>query len=41
MFTDVLDLLYYDPYNTDPYWYYVFFRVGDFFIRFIYRDTTV
>ena len=40
-FTDVLDLIFYDPSNTQPYWYYVSFRLGDFFIRFIYRDETV
>ena len=39
-FTDVLDLIFIDPSNTDPFWYYVSFRVGDFFIRFVYRDTT-
>ena len=39
-FTDVLDLIFYDPTNTDPYWFYVSFRLGDFFIRFIYRDET-
>ena len=40
MFTDILDLVFYDPTNTDPYWYYVAYRVGDFFIRFLYYDTT-
>jgi hypothetical protein len=39
-FTDILDLIFVDPTNTDPFWYYVFFRVGDFFIRFIFRETT-
>ena len=39
-FTDVLDLIFIDPANTDPFWYYVFYRVGDFMIRFIYKDTT-
>ena len=39
-FTDILDLIFIDPTNTDPFWYYVFARVGDFMIRFIYRDTT-
>lgn len=40
MFTDVLDLVFYDPDNTDPYWYYVAYRVGDFIIRFFYYDTS-
>ena len=38
MFTDILDLVFYDPTNTESYWYYVAFRVGDILIRFIYRD---
>lgn len=41
MFTDILDIVYYDTTSTDPYWYYVAFRGGDFSIRFIYRDTTL
>ena len=40
MFTDVLDLVFYDPSDKNPYWYYFFFRVGDFFIRIFFRDTT-
>lgn len=40
-FTDILDLIFIDPANQEPFWYYVFFRVGDFMIRFIYKDTTV
>jgi len=40
-FTDVLDLIFIDPENTEPFWYYVFYRVGDFMIRFIYKDTTM
>jgi hypothetical protein len=40
-FTDVLDLIFIDPSNTEPFWYYVFYRVGDFMIRFIYKDTSV
>ena len=40
MFTDILDLFFYDPENTNPYWYYVGFRLGDFSIRFIYRDSS-
>ena len=39
-FTDILDLIFIDPSNTEPFWYYVFYRVGDFMIRFIYKDTT-
>lgn len=38
MFTDILDLIFYDPTNEAPYWYYVAYRIGDFCIRFIYRD---
>jgi hypothetical protein len=40
MFTDVLDLFfpYTDKDDPDPYWYYVAYRVGDFCIRFVYRD---
>lgn len=41
MFTDVLDIIYYDTTNTQPYWYYIANRAGDFLVRFIYRDTTV
>ena len=40
-FTDILDLIFLDPDNKDPFWYYVFYRVGDFMIRFIYKDTTM
>lgn len=39
-FTDVLDLIFIDPSNTEPFWYYVSYRIGDFLIRFIYKDTT-
>lgn len=39
-FTDVLDLIFIDPDNKEPFWYYVAFRVGDFFIRFLYKDTS-
>ena len=39
-FTDILDLIFIDPSNLEPFWYYVFFRVGDFLIRFIYKDTS-
>ena len=38
MFTDILDIIDYDYSSTDPYWYYVFYRVGDFLVRFIYRE---
>jgi len=38
-FTDILDLIFIDQTNTMPFWYYVFFRVGDFIIRFIYREA--
>ena len=39
-FTDVLDLIFIDPANTEPFWYYVAYRAGDFVIRFFYKDTT-
>ncbi len=39
-FTDVLDLIFIDPDNKEPFWYYVAYRVGDFMIRFLYKDTT-
>ncbi len=38
MFTDVLDIVYYDYSNTNPYWYYFFYRMGDFFVRFFIRE---
>lgn len=38
MFTDILDIIYYDYTDTNPYWYYVSYRMGDFFIRFFIRD---
>jgi hypothetical protein len=38
MFTDILDMIDYDTRNTEPYWYYVFYRVGDFVIRIFYRE---
>lgn len=40
MFTDVLDIVWYDTRNTDPYWYYFAYRLGDFSIRIIYRDES-
>lgn len=39
MFTDILDMFWYDTRNTDPYWYYIFYRVGDFAIRVFYREN--
>ena len=36
MFTDILDLVYYNYANTNPYWYYVAYNMGDFFIRFFF-----
>lgn len=38
MFTNILDIIYYDYTDTNPYWYYVAYRMGDFFIRFFIRD---
>ena len=40
MFTDILDIIWFDEDDTEPFWYYLAFRAGDFLIRFIYRDTT-
>ena len=40
-FTNVLDLIFIDPENKEPFWYYVFYIVGDFMIRFVYKDTTM
>ena len=39
--TNVLELVFYDTSNKDPFWYTVFYRIGDFFIRFIYRDESL
>lgn len=39
MFTDILDLIFYDSTSTDPFYYYSSFRLGDFLIRFIYSDA--
>ena len=39
--TDVVNLIFFDPSDTDPLWYTVFFKIGDFMIRFIYRDETL
>jgi hypothetical protein len=39
-FTAILDLIFIDPDSKDPFWYYVAYRIGDFLIRFLYRDTT-
>lgn len=38
MFTDILNLIYYDELSDDPYWYYLAFNMGDFLVRFIYRE---
>jgi hypothetical protein len=38
--TAVLDLIFIDPDNKEPFWYYVAYRIGDFVIRFFYKDTT-
>lgn len=38
-FTDILDLIFWDMTDTNPWWYYAFFRVGDFLIRFVYRNA--
>ena len=38
--TDILDLIFYDTNDKNPFWYYVFYRVGDFIVRFIYRDES-
>jgi hypothetical protein len=40
MFTDVLNLVNYNILSTDPYWYYFAFNLGDFLVRFIYRDDS-
>lgn len=39
MFTDILDLIFYDNSSTDPFYYYASYRFGDFFIRFVYSDA--
>ena len=39
MLEDVLDLIVIDPNNQDPFWYYVFYRVGDFAIRLLYNGS--
>lgn len=36
--TDILNLVFYDTTITQPFWYYVSYQLGDFAIRFIYRD---
>jgi hypothetical protein len=36
--TDILDLIFIDPSMKDPFWFFVFNRVGDFAIRFLFRD---
>ncbi len=40
MFTDILNIISYNTANTNPFWYYLSFNMGDFLVRFIYRDTT-
>ena len=40
MFTDILDLVYYDSSNSNSYYYYASYRAGDFLVRFVYADTT-
>ncbi len=37
-FTDIMDIIFIDPSNKDPFWYYVSFKLGDFLIRFVFRD---
>ena len=39
MFTDVLNIIIYNPKQTNRYSYYLGFNVGDFFIRFLYYNT--
>ena len=36
--TDILNLFFEDPSNTQPYSYYAGKNMGDFLIRFFYRD---
>ena len=36
--TDILDLVFLDPKMKEQFWYFVFTRVGDFAIRFLFRD---
>ena len=41
MLNDVLDILYFDPEATESdYWYYFFYKSGDFLIRIIYHDES-
>jgi hypothetical protein len=37
-FTAILDLIFVDYDTGDPFWYYVFSRLGDFAVRFFFRD---
>jgi hypothetical protein len=37
-FTDILDLIFIENNLPEPFWYYVFYKIGDFVIRFIFRD---
>ena len=41
MFTDVIELILNSPSTVTDYPYFVGYRTGDFFIRFLYKDTTV
>jgi len=36
MFTDILNIVFYNYANTNPYWYYVAYNMGDFFVRFFF-----
>jgi hypothetical protein len=40
MFTDILGIVIYDVTNTNSYSYYVSYKLGDMFVRFLYRDKT-
>ncbi len=36
--TAILDLVFVESTIKEPFWYYVFFRIGDFIVRFFFRD---
>jgi hypothetical protein len=38
-FTDILNLIFINPAMTQPFWYFVFYTIGDFLIRFLYRSN--
>ena len=40
MFTDVVEIVLNSAVTVSNYPYFVAYRVGDFFIRFFYKDTT-